>query len=321
MKTLAFSCGDINGIGPEIIIKFLSNPGFTDRVIIPIPVSVFEKALSLTGNPLQYNVISTNAEISGKINIIDIPVDNFTPGKPTVQSGEICYDSICRCYDLVKNNIASAIVTAPISKTSLGLAGIDFPGHTEMFQQWAGTKYPLMTFLSDSLKCALVTIHEPVNEVSKLITGDRLSFIFENFISMFINDLGIKEPRIAVLGLNPHAGEDGRIGVEEVNVIKPVIEQFKNVLSGPFVPDAFFGNKTYCKFDGFVAMYHDQGLIPFKMANFNEGVNYTAGLPFVRTSPDHGTAFDIAWQNKADYSSFTEAVKWALLILENRSRK
>lgn len=203
------------------------------------------------------------------------------------------------------------MVTAPISKTAIKMAGINFPGHTEMLAEWCGSKDFVMTFLSKKMNGALVTIHEPLKNVTKLITSENLKSKINIIIKMLINDFKISLPKIAVLGLNPHAGESGIIGNEEEKIIIPLIKKYSNNLFGPFSSDAFFANRLYKKYDLVIGMYHDQLLIPFKMLNFSSGVNYTAGLPIIRTSPDHGTAFDIAYKGIADSSSFIEAFFYA----------
>ncbi|GJQ63692.1 MAG: 4-hydroxythreonine-4-phosphate dehydrogenase [Melioribacteraceae bacterium] len=321
MKTIAFSCGDINGIGPEIIIKTVNKLANYNKIILPVPEEILRQVFKSCNINSEYHIIKSPDDVRQGLNIIDHPFCEFNPGTPTASSGETAFKSIEIAHDFVQKGIAEFLVTAPISKKALGLAGINFPGHTEMFQQWNKTKYPLMTFLSDELKCALVTIHEPLHDVPKLITRDKLHYIFDAFYDSLRYDFGVQTPRIAVLGLNPHAGEEGRIGSEEIDVIIPVIQEYKEAgFSGPHVPDAFFGNKTFKKYDAYIAMYHDQGLIPFKLMNFNKGVNYTAGLPIIRTSPDHGTAYDIAYKGIADEASFHEAVKWGIKIHNTRAR-
>ena len=213
------------------------------------------------------------------------------------------------------------MVTAPISKASFELAGINFPGHTELLAERGNAKNYAMTFISNKMNCALVTIHDPINKISKNLKKGKIKSVINTVKQSLINDFKVANPKIAVLGLNPHAGENGRIGDEEIKIIIPALNELgdKNI-EGPFVPDAFFANKLYKKFNIVVGMYHDQVLIPFKMMNFNSGVNYTAGLNFIRTSPDHGTAFDIAGKNIADPSSILEAFKVAEKIIKNRRR-
>ncbi|HED08404.1 MAG TPA: 4-hydroxythreonine-4-phosphate dehydrogenase PdxA, partial [Ignavibacteria bacterium] len=202
----------------------------------------------------------------------------------------------------------------------LTIAGINYPGHTEMLADWCNTDNFLMVFLSEKMKSALVTIHLPVKNIAKEITLLKLTSSFEIIINTLQNDFLIPNPKVAILGLNPHAGEDGVIGKEEGEIIIPAINssKFKNHLFGPFSPDAFFGRHRYKDFDLVLGMYHDQVLIPFKMLNSGKGVNYTAGLPIVRTSPDHGVAFDIAGKFTADESSILEAFYSAERIVNNR---
>lgn len=206
------------------------------------------------------------------------------------------------------------MVTAPISKSAIKIAGINFPGHTEMLAEWCETNDFVMTFLSKKMNGALATIHEPLKKITKLITKENLEIKINIILKMLINDFKISVPKVAVLGLNPHAGERGIIGNEEQIIIEPLIKKYSKNLFGPFSSDAFFANHLYKKYDLVFGMYHDQLLIPFKMMNFDSGVNFTAGLPIVRTSPDHGTAFDIAYKGIADPSSFIEAFYYAKKI-------
>ena len=212
------------------------------------------------------------------------------------------------------------MLTAPISKTALSIAGINYPGHTEMLADWCNVDDCAMVFLSDKMKSALVTIHSSIKNITKEITITKLTSSFEIIIRTLQNDFLINEPKIAVLGLNPHAGENGLIGREEKEIIIPSINssKYKKYLFGPFSPDAFFAKHNYKDFDLVLGMYHDQVLIPFKMLNSGKGVNFTAGLPIVRTSPDHGVAFDIAGKFVADESSMLEAFYFAEKIVNNR---
>ncbi|MGE5847821.1 MAG: 4-hydroxythreonine-4-phosphate dehydrogenase PdxA, partial [Ignavibacteria bacterium] len=230
--------------------------------------------------------------------------------------------AIQTAYELAKNKTIDGIITAPISKTALKMSGVNFPGHTEMLAQWCGQKNFVMMFLSKKMNAALLTIHEPVALAAKHISKELILKKMMVIEDALINDLKIRSPKIAVLGLNPHAGEAGLIGNEELEAIKPAMEEFKgdSIISGPYSPDAFFGSGMYKNFDLILGMYHDQALIPFKMLNFNTGVNYTAGLPVVRTSPDHGTAYGIAGKNSADPSSIIQAFYYAGKIVRNRKR-
>jgi len=243
-------------------------------------------------------------------------------GEPTELSGRASYLAVQTAYNLAENKIVDGIITAPISKTAIKMAGVNFPGHTEMLAEWSGQKNFVMMFLSKKMNAALLTIHEPVVRAAKLISAKSILNKLRIIEDALINDLQIKRPNIALLGLNPHAGAGGFIGREEEEIIKPAIKEFKgnSILSGPYSPDAFFAAGLYKDFDIVVGMYHDQVLIPFKMLNFNYGVNYTAGLPVVRTSPDHGTAYDIAGKNMADPSSILQAYFYAEKIVKNRKR-
>jgi len=321
----ALTCGDINGIGPEIVIKSINslyNSSIRNFAFF-CPSNVFEKTIEIVKPNFPYEIIKKEIVLRKKKHVIIYDIGKFTQslGKPTTFSGHASYESIINGYDYTYRSFADSIITAPISKSAFQLAGINYPGHTELFANLTGTKKYLMTFLSKNMIAGLVTIHISIKDVSKSLTINKLRNSITIMNRMLINDLGIKNPKIAVLGLNPHAGEDGKIGDEEKKIIKPVLRNINNInVFGPFVPDAFFGNKKHRNFDAFLGMYHDQVLIPFKLINFEKGVNYTAGLPIIRTSPDHGTGYDIAGKGIADPSSFIEAIKWAEKIIKNRNR-
>lgn len=322
MKTFVFTSGDVNGIGPEIIIKSL-NKKRTDtksRFIVVIPQNAFYAASEIVKPLFKFRVTSDlNLKYKEQVLIYDIGQVKLTQGKNTKEAGLAAYNAIRYSFDLLKENMADAVVTAPISKTAIKLAGINFPGHTEMYASWCGVKKYVMMFLSSNFNAALLTIHEPISIVPKLITQERLQDYISIVYSTLKNDLRIKAPNVAVLGLNPHAGESGIIGSEEDDLIKPALKKLKYA-EGPFSPDAFFANKLYKNFDCIFGMYHDQVLIPFKMLNFSAGVNYTAGLPVIRTSPDHGTAFDIAGKGIADPSSMLEALYYADKFITSRRK-
>lgn len=309
--TGVFTCGDINGIGPEITLKAIGKLLQTKKIDIKLvmPANVFEEAKKLTG-------VQLNPD--DHFELVDIGNYDLKPGIPSGASGKAAFESIRVAYDLCGDDHHSFMVTAPISKYALKLAGINFPGHTEMLAEWSGTNEFVMMFLSDSFKCALATIHIPISAVPSTLTGENIDRCLTTVKASLNRDFSISDPNIALLGLNPHAGENGLIGTEEIDQISGVIERFGKGVDGPFPADAFFGRKQYLNFDIYVAMYHDQGLIPFKLLTSGSGVNYTAGLKIVRTSPDHGTAFDIAWQNKADASSIIKCVDWGKRICFNR---
>ena len=241
-------------------------------------------------------------------------------GLPTDYSGNAAYNAIEIALNYSDNLLKTAIITAPISKKALSLAKINFPGHTEMLANWFKVKNYVMMFLSNKLNASLLTIHEPIKKVSRLITPKLLNEKLDTIISSMNIDFRIINPQIALLGLNPHCGEEGIIGTEEINTVKPFLfnYKFKQNIAGPFSPDAFWGRKLYKQFDMIVGMYHDQVLIPFKLLTLDKGVNFTAGLPIVRTSPDHGTAYEIAGKGIANESSMLEAYYYAKKILNNR---
>jgi len=273
-------------------------------------------------NPtFQYEIVnSTNYSSDFPVSIIDIGNYKRNLGGPTKISGQAAYKALELAYNIDVKSNDKTIITAPISKKALALALINYPGHTEMFADWYGVKNYAMMFLSKKLKAALLTIHQPFKMISSLINQDLLGNKFELILETLRKDFKIITPKVAVLGLNPHAGEDGLIGDEEKNILIPFMKKFskRKYFFGPYSPDAFFGMKMYLSYDMVVGMYHDQILNPFKLLNFNKGVNYTAGLPIVRTSPDHGTAFDIAGKGIADESSMVEAYRYAEKILLNR---
>ncbi|MBU1101410.1 MAG: 4-hydroxythreonine-4-phosphate dehydrogenase PdxA [Bacteroidetes bacterium] len=324
MNKFIFTCGDINGIGPEICIKTINRfcTEKNSQFIFIAPSNVIKKLKHEIGfnfNPVWIRNHKLLPDIKGNVVFIPLPITKIKIGSPTSESGKASYLALTIAKEILINKNADALVTAPISKSAFEMGGINFPGHTELLAEWANTKSFSMMFLSNIFKCNLATIHEPIKNVSKLITKKKLETLFDIVGHSLINDFGLSDPRIAVLGLNPHAGESGKIGKEELNIILPAIkENRKWKVEGPFVPDAFFGKKMYKNYDSVIGMYHDQVLIPFKMICFDKGVNYTAGLPFIRTSPDHGTAYDISWQNKANESSMDEAYKWAKKILKLR---
>ena len=325
MKKFLFTCGDVNGIGPEICIKALNNLSGkkNEKFILAIPKNVFQKVVKKVYAGFEYRFVdeSSIGEDKNFVSIIDVGKTKQKYGAPTKESGEAAYKAIKIGVELAKLKLVDAIITAPLSKHSFELAGIKFPGHTEFLADAVNVKDYSMMFLSNKMKIALATIHIPITEISKNISKVKLKKLFSLMNRTLRKDFRIAKPKIAVLGLNPHAGEKGRIGGEEKKKIIPAIRETKGMnISGPFVPDAFFANKLFENFDLTISMYHDQALIPFKMLNFSTGVNYTAGLPIVRTSPDHGTAFDIAGKCEADCSSILSAYKWAALIVRNREK-
>ncbi len=309
--TGVMTCGDINGIGPEIALKAIQRS---------VELSDLNFKLVIPGNVYDEISAGTGIDLAGnpRVKIEDIGEFNLEPGIPTEQSGEAAFRALDTGFRITAADRDSFLVTAPISKYAFRLAGVNFPGHTELLASWSGSEDFVMMFLSEQIKCALATIHIPLSSVSNSITKESLRKCLKTVIESLRVDFSINQPDIAVLGLNPHAGENGLLGGEENEVITPVIEEFSNTVKGPFPPDAFFARKQQLNFDLFLALYHDQGLIPFKLLTAGSGVNFTAGLDIIRTSPDHGTAYDIAWQNRADFTSMIEAIDWGHRVCANR---
>jgi 4-hydroxythreonine-4-phosphate dehydrogenase len=325
MTRVVFTCGDVNGIGPEIAVKAFSkifSKKNTNHILFVCPKNVFQHYYKITKAAFNYQIVFDHSFSSSQLNLIPLPDVKLKLGNPTKVSGKIAFQSIMKSLDLIDNKLADVLVTAPISKEAFNLAKINFPGHTELLAQYESNNNYMMLFLSEKIKAGLLTIHSPISKIPRLITKEKIVKAIQLLHRTSVFDLGIQNPKIAVLGLNPHAGENGLIGNEEIEIIKPVIKslQKKFDVFGPFVPDAFWGNKTYKKFNMILGMYHDQVLIPFKLLNFNSGVNFTAGLKLIRTSPDHGTAYDIAGLNKADEWSILQSYKYAIKIFQNRNR-
>lgn len=322
MKKFLFTCGDINGIGPEISLKLLNyllKKKSNDHYIFISPLNVFEFYSKVLKIKFDFHIIADiNESKQNSLNIIPLKNSRLNIGKPTKTSGIIAFESLITAIDILKLKKANAVITSPVSKFSFELANIRYSGQTEILADYCNSKNYLMVFLSKKMIAALSTIHIPIKDVSKSLSVKLLRTKIRILLDSLKKDLAIDNPGIAVLGLNPHAGEQGRIAKEEMSIIIPSIKNSGKNVFGPFVPDAFFANHLYKKYDAVLGMYHDQVLIPFKMMNFNNGVNFTAGLPIVRTSPDHGTAFDIAGKGVADYKSILSAFRYAKIIANNR---
>ena len=325
---IGITIGDINGIGPEVVIKSLEDARiikqFTPVIYGSGKVLSFYKK-NLDKEDFNYFQINGLDKINHKkVNILNIwdEAVEISPGKGNETSGKYARISLQKATEDLKNGHIHAITTAPLSKELIQNDEFKFPGHTEYLTKEAGEKESLMMLVHEGLRVGVVTGHIPLKEVSKAIDKDKVSSKLKIMIKSLKNDFGIKKPKVAILGLNPHSGENGLLGDEESKVIEPVINQFKSghdLVYGPFPADGFFGSGSFQNYDGVLAMYHDQGLIPFKAMAFEEGINYTAGLPFVRTSPDHGTAFAIAGKNEADETSFRNALYLASDITRQRS--
>ena len=319
MKKIAITMGDPAGVGPEIIVKALycaEIRNFCSPVVVGDRV-VMEEALSLLKLPVKLRLIKSPEEAVsdiGSIELIDMGViKKFEKGKPTAENGRSCVSYVKKAVTLALNKEVDAIVTAPVSKEALKMAGVRWPGHTEMLAELTGTEDYAMMLTGGTLRVILVTIHTPLRSVPDMIKKERVLKTIR-LAKKACEMLRIKNPRIAVAGLNPHAGESGIFGDEEIKEIIPAIEGAKKQgisVTGPHPPDTIFHKAYKGEVDIIVCMYHDQGLIPLKMIAFEEGVNVTIGLPIIRTSPDHGTAYDIAWKGIANPSSMLEAIKMA----------
>lgn len=322
--------GDINGIGYEVILKTLSDPRIVE-ICTPIVygsskvAAYHRKALDLPA--LNFNIISSAEQAAdSKLNIINCINEEAKVelSKPTPQSGEAAYLALEAAAADIERGAIDVMVTAPINKSNIQSDKFDFPGHTEYLEKRLGKgKESLMILLNDRLRVALVTGHIPLNRVAGTITKADIIQKIRVFNQSLKQDFGIVKPRIAVLALNPHAGDDGLLGAEEKEIIAPALKEASDagiLCFGPYAADGFFGSEHYSRFDGVLAMYHDQGLAPFKALAMEDGVNYTAGLPVIRTSPAHGTAYDIAGENKASEESFRHALYLAVDVFGCRSR-
>ena len=323
---IAITLGDINGVGPEVVIKALADQRILNHVIPVIfgsskTISYYRKLLKIDDFSF-FKLDDGQKPNPKKINLVECwdELAEIKVGKASAQAGEKALQALEKASKFLEQGLVDAIVTAPINKATIQSDKFDFPGHTEYF----GAKFsgsPLMFMISDSLRIAVVSGHVPIKEANSLITKDRIGKSLESIKKSLINDFGISKPKIAVLGFNPHAGEEGLLGKEENEVIIPTVQDFKNkgnLVFGPFPADGFFGSGNYKKYDAILAMYHDQGLIPFKSLSFGNGINYTANLTVVRTSPDHGTGYDIAGKNIASETSLRNAIYLAHDILNNR---
>lgn len=323
--------GDFNGIGPEIILKSLRSPGI-QKICVPMivgSIDVFEYYAKGIRQRIHFKEVDS---IPDKFSPQVIPVFHLRkfqnpvikPGIISREAGDYAGEAIEVAAELCKQKVIDGMITAPISKEALHLAGYRFPGQTEMLAKICNADNVAMMLIANNLRVGLATIHSALNKVSKTLSKELIAGKLSLIYSSLRKDFGIRQPKIAVLGLNPHAGENGAMGNEEIEIIEPAIRVAKRKgdhVDGPFPSDGFFGMHIYQKYDAVLAMYHDQGLIPLKMMGFNIGVNYTAGLPIVRTSPDHGTAFPMAGKGIANPSSMIEAIKLAVQIIKNRKRK
>ena len=326
---IAISVGDINGIGPEIIIKTLSHPSIlklcTPVIYGPSKAFSYYKKLFKEENFHFHNIDTIDEVVKEKINLINTYPKNVQVevGQATEKAGEIAFLSLEKATNDLINKKVDALVTAPINKQNIRRKEFQYAGHTGYITHKAGAKDSLMMMVGEGLRVALATTHIPISEVASKITR---ALLFKKLILLkdtLTQDFGISKPKIALMGLDPHAGDNGVIGSIDKKIVLPLIEEIKEqggLLFGPFGTDGFFGAFEYKKYDAVLGMYHDQVLTPFKLLHFDDGVNYTAGLPVIRTSPDHGTAYAIAGKGIANEGSFRSAFFMAIDIFKSRSK-
>jgi len=324
---VGISIGDLNGIGSEVVLKTFEDARMlelcTPVIFANVKILSFVKK-TFESTSILHGIDRLDQLVLGKINVLNVwreGVDlNFGTNDETV--GKYAIKSFVAATKALKEGLIDVLVTAPINKYNIQSEEFKFPGHTDYLdQELEGNA--LMLMVQDNLRVGLLTDHIPVNEVAKHLTEELIIQKIETVKKSLIQDFSINKPKIAVLGLNPHAGDGGVIGKEDEQIIKPAIKKIFDkgtLVFGPFPADGFFGSNQYEKYDAVIAAYHDQGLIPFKTLSFGKGVNYTAGLNKIRTSPDHGTAYEIAGKNKADFNSFKEAVYLALDVFNSRNQ-
>ena len=322
---VGISIGDINGIGIEVILKTFADKRMLD-FCTPVlfgslkTIAAHKKQLQLESH--LHRISSINQLTHGKINLLSIWNEEIEVklGTPTKVSGEYALKSLEAATKHLKENLIDVLVTAPINKENIQSDVFDFPGHTEYLENELEGE-SLMILISDELRVGLITGHIPISKISESITPELIEKKVAIMHKTLIEDFAINKPKIAILGLNPHCGDNGVIGKEDQEIIKPTIDNIKEsgkLVFGPYAADGFFGSNTYKQFDAVLAMYHDQGLAPFKALSFGNGVNFTAGLSKIRTSPDHGTAYEIAGKNCANSTSFKEALFSAITIFNKR---
>ena len=319
---VGISCGDPNGIGLEALADALADERSMSTTIPVVfaPRAIAEEAFDQRS---WGEVEDAKSAKPGQINLVTFDADDFEhkPGEASKEAGAVAMESLQRAVGNLAKTDVDVLVTAPINKDTIRQAGFAFPGHTEYLASEAGVEEVLMLLCCDGLRIGMVTGHVPLKDVALGLTAAKIGAKLRLMNDSLVRDFGIPSPRIAVLGLNPHAGDNGMMGDEEKRIIAPAIQQAQAdgiQAHGPYAADGFFGSGAFKQFDGVLAMYHDQGLAPFKALSFGRGVNFTAGLPVVRTSPDHGTGFDIAGQGKANGDSFREAIRLACDVRRHR---
>lgn len=322
---VGISIGDLNGIGSEIVLKTFEDSRMLEFCTPVIFASIktmsfykkhFDSAINFHG------INDLSQVVEGKVNVLNVWKESMEIafGEEDMKAGEYAIKSLEKATAALKADLIDVLVTAPINKLTIQSETFKFPGHTDYLAQELGGN-SLMFMISEKLKVGLLTDHVPVKDVPQHINAKLIEEKIQTVYDALLQDFRVEKPRIAVLGINPHAGDHGVIGDEDENLLKPTLQKIREkgkLVYGPYAADSFFGSKNYQNFDAIIASYHDQGLIPFKTITFGEGVNYTAGLNKIRTSPDHGTAFEIAGKGIADESSFKAAVFAAIQIYRNR---
>jgi 4-hydroxythreonine-4-phosphate dehydrogenase len=324
---VGISIGDLNGIGSEVVLKTFEDSRMlelcTPVIFANVKILSFVKK-SFESTSMLHGIDKLDQIVIGKINVFNLWKEgvDLNPGTNDEKIGQYAIKSFVAATKALKEGVIDVLVTAPINKYNIQSETFKFPGHTDYLdQELEGNA--LMLMVQDNLRVGLLTDHIPVSEVASKLTEELIIKKIETVRQSLIQDFSINKPKIAVLGLNPHCGDGGVIGKEDDLVIKPALKKLFDkgtLVFGPFAADGFFGSSQYEKYDAIIAAYHDQGLIPFKTLSFGKGVNYTAGLNKIRTSPDHGTAYDIAGKGIADYNSFKEAVYLAIDIYNSRNQ-
>lgn len=322
---IGFSIGDLNGIGGELILKIIKERNLL-KSFTPI-IYASAKVINYLNNHFKYlinfnEINHVEQALPYEINVLNVWTEDIEIkfGEPTKESGKYAVLSLQSSVKDLRLNLIDVLVTLPINKHNIQSKKFNFPGHTDYISNELKGE-SLMFMVSKELKVGLLTDHVPINKVSSLINESLISKKINIIINSLRTDFGIFKPKVAVLGVNPHTGDNGVIGIEDDTIIRPAIDNLKksgNLIFGPYSADSFFGSKQYQNYDAIVASYHDQGLIPFKTLTFGKGVNFTAGLDRIRTSPDHGTAYEIAGKGIANPKSFEEAILTAIMIYRNR---
>jgi 4-phospho-D-threonate 3-dehydrogenase / 4-phospho-D-erythronate 3-dehydrogenase len=324
---VGISIGDLNGIGIEVILKTFEDKRmleFCTPVLFGSTKTITYHIKNLNSETQIHGINEINQLVHSKVNVLNIWKEElpFELGTATKISGEYAFKSLESAVNHLNDNTIDVLLTAPINKENIQSETFNFPGHTEYLESKLEGE-SLMILLSENLRVGLITGHIPVSKISETITPELIKKKVAILNASLIKDFAINKPKIAILGLNPHCGDKGVIGKEDDEIIRPTINEIKEsgmLVFGPYAADGFFGSNAYKQFDGILAMYHDQGLAPFKALSFGNGVNFTAGLSKVRTSPDHGTAFEIAGKNTANADSFKEALFTAIDIFRKRNQ-